>query len=71
MRARLERDLARGDLRVLSDIAFGRVHGPDSDQVERLCERGFLAKTRKGRARMTLKGWIAILLRKTVAKKRS
>jgi len=70
IRSRLERDLARGDLRALSDIAFGRVHGPDFDQVDRLCERGFLAKTRKGRARMTLKGWVAILLRHTIAKSR-
>jgi hypothetical protein len=69
MRSRLERDLARGDLRALSNIAFGRsFDGPDLDQVDRLCERGFLAKTRKARARMTLKGWIAILLRHTIAR---
>jgi hypothetical protein len=70
MRSRLERDLARGDLRALSNIAVGRsFDGPDLGQVERLCERGFLAMTRKGRSRMTLKGWIAILLRHTIARR--
>ena len=69
MRSRLERDLVRGDLRTLSNIAFGRsFDGSDLDQVDRLCERGFLAKTRKARARMTLKGWIAILLRPTIGR---
>ena len=70
MRSRLERDLARGDLRALSNIAVGRsFDGPDLGQVERLCEREFLAMTRKGRSRMTLKGWIAILLRHTIARR--
>ena len=68
-RSWVERDLCVGDLRALSDIASGRVD-PDFDQVDRLCERGFLAKTRKGRARMTLKGWVAIILRNTIAKSR-
>ena len=69
LRFRLERDLHRGDLRVLSHIASGRVDGPDFGQVDRLCERGFLAMTRKGRARTTLKGWIAILLQRTIARR--
>ena len=70
LRFRLERDLHRGDLRVLSHIASGRVDGPDFGQVDRLCERGFLAMTQKGRARLTLKGWIAVFLRRTIAKRK-
>ena len=60
-----ERDLKVGDLRVLSDVAFRRTLRPYFDPVERLCERGFLVKTTRAPrcCRMTLKGWIAVLLR--------
>ena len=68
LRSWVERDLQVGDLRVLSNFAFRRTH-PPSAVVDRLCERGFLAKTERGRTRMTLKGWIAVLLRQTVARK--
>ena len=60
-RSWVQRDLQRGDLRVLSDFAFFRNRYPPSIVVDRLCERGFVAKTRRGRARMTLNGWVAIL----------
>ena len=59
MRSRVERDLQRGDLTCLTNFAFFRNRRPGSIIVDRLCERGFLAKTARGRTRMTLKGWIA------------
>jgi hypothetical protein len=67
-RSWLERDLQRGDLSFLTDFAFFRNRHPPSIVVDRLSERGFLAKTERGSSRMTLKGWIAILLRRTSAK---
>ena len=70
MRSWVERDLHLGDLRALSNIASGRsFDGPDLDQVERLCKRGFLKTTARGTCRMTLSGWIATLLRYTFAKR--
>ena len=69
VRSRLERDLHVGDLRVLSDVAFGRTARPHFNPVERLCKRGFLVETNCGPCcRMTLKGWIAIFLRYTCAR---
>jgi hypothetical protein len=68
MRSSLERDLHVGDLRALNDFAFFRNERPPSAVVDRLCERGFLAKTERGRTRMTLKGWTAVVLRHTFAR---
>jgi hypothetical protein len=65
----MERDLQRGDLTFLTNFAFFRNGRPPSAVVDRLRERGFLAKTARGRSRMTLKGWIAVLLRKTFARR--
>jgi hypothetical protein len=67
-RSWLERDLQRGDLSFLTDFAFFRNRRPPSIVVDRLSDRGFLAKTERGSPRMTPKGWIAILLRRTSAK---
>jgi len=71
-RSWLERDLHLGDLRTLSEIAYGLTarpggHGP----VDRLCKRGFLMKTDRAPyfSRVTLKGWTAVLLRQTIARK--
>jgi hypothetical protein len=69
-RAWVERDLYVGDLRILSDIAFRRIAGPPFGSVERLCKRGLLMRTGRGPGRITLKGWIAILLRHTTARGR-
>ena len=69
MRSRLERDLRVGDLRALNDFAFFRNARPASAVVDRLCERGFLEKTERGRTRMTLKGWTAVVLRHTFARR--
>ena len=68
-RSWLERDLQRGDLSVLRDFALFRNRRPPSAVVDRLRERGFLAKTARGRNRMTLKGRLAILLRQTTARR--
>jgi hypothetical protein len=67
-RSWVERDLQRGDLRLLADFAFFRNNRLPSIVVDRLCERRFLAKSERGRSRMTLKGWIAILLRQSFAR---
>src|SRR5215831_20984973 len=68
-RSWVERDLQRGDLSFLRDFAFFRNRWPPSVVVDRLDERGFLARTERVRPRMTLKGWIAILLRHTFARR--
>jgi hypothetical protein len=68
-RSWVERDLLVGDLRVLSDIAFRKIAGPGFDQVQRLRKRGFLVKTARGRYRMTLMGWVAVLVRNTSARR--
>jgi hypothetical protein len=64
VRSGAERDLQVGDLRILGDVAFRRTLRPHFEPVERLCEREFLVKTNRAPrcCRMTLKGWIAILL---------
>ena len=68
-RSWVERNLCVGDLRALNNIAFGRsFDGPDLGQVERLCKRGFLKTTTRGTCRMTLTGWVVILLRNTSAR---
>jgi hypothetical protein len=70
-RSWVERDLCVGDLRALSNIASGRsFDGPDLDQVERLCKRGFLTTTARGTCRMTLTGWVVVLLRNTIARRK-
>jgi hypothetical protein len=67
----VERDLCVGDLRALSNIAFGRsFDGPHLDQVERLCKRGFLTTTARGTCRMTMTGWVAVLVRNTSARRK-
>ena len=67
-RSWVERDLRVGDLRALSNIAFHRSDGPAFDQVERLCKRGFLRMNVGRNSRMTLTGWVAVILRNTSAR---
>ena len=63
-RAWLTRELYRGDLSALSDVASRRnFDGPGRDQVGRLRKRGFLRETSWGQCRVTLKGWLALALR--------
>jgi hypothetical protein len=68
-RSWVEHELQVGDLSCLRDFAFFRNRRPPSAVVDRLCDRGFMAITNHGRRRMTLKGSVAILLRKTFARK--
>jgi hypothetical protein len=69
-RSWVERDLYVGDLRVLSDVAFRRTARPPSNAVDRLCKRGFLVGTTNGLCcRMGLKGWIAVFVRHTIARR--
>ena len=65
----VERDLYFGDLRALSDVASRRTVRPASAIVDRLGKRGFLKRTARGSPRVTLKGWIAVLLRHTSARR--
>jgi hypothetical protein len=62
VRSWVERDLQVGDLRILSNFALFRNACPPSAVVDRLCERGFLVKTARGRFHMSLRGWIAVFL---------
>ena len=68
-RSWVARELQPGDLSRLTDFALFRNRRPASVVVDRLCERGFMARTKRGRRRMILKGWMAIRLRKTLARK--
>jgi hypothetical protein len=68
-RAWVERDLYMGDLRALSGVAFRRNIRPPSIIVSRLEDRGFMGRTGRGSCRVTLKGWIAVLLRHTSARR--
>jgi hypothetical protein len=67
-RSWVERNLHVGDLRALTNVAFRRGDPPASTQIERLRERGFLAWTAKRTYRITLTGWVAVLLRNTSAR---
>jgi hypothetical protein len=68
-RSWVERELQPGDLSCLRDFAFFTDRRPPSTVVDRLCDREFMKVTSRGRRRMTLKGWMAILLRQTVARR--
>jgi hypothetical protein len=56
-----ELDLRPGDLSFLRDFAFFRNRYPPSAVVDRLCDHGLMAITARGRKRMTLKGWLAVV----------
>jgi hypothetical protein len=59
------RDLQRGDLTMLSELAKGTAWGmPDPDRIERLDRRGFLAKTADDRVAVTVKGHTALWVRR-------
>jgi hypothetical protein len=68
-RSWVERDLQGGDLSCLRDFALFRNRRPASAVIDRLCGRRFMAKTIGMRPRTTLKGWIAVLLRHTIARR--
>jgi hypothetical protein len=59
------RDLQRGDLTALSELAKGTNWGmPDLDRIERLDRRGFIAKIADDRVAVTLKGHAALWVRR-------
>ncbi len=62
------RDLYRGDLHALAAVARGGYFDVNLSQAKRLHARGFLAKSRVGEPRVTLKGRLVLLLRATIAK---
>lgn len=70
-RSWLERDLRHGDLSFLTDFALFKNRYPPSAVVDRLCERGFMVRPRPGRRRMTLRGWMAVVLRHTFVRAQS
>jgi hypothetical protein len=59
------KDLHRGDLSTLSELAKGTDWGmPDPDRIDRLDRRGFVAKTADDRVAVTLKDHTALWLRR-------
>jgi hypothetical protein len=68
LRTWLTKDLYRGDMHALQAIANGRSDNIDMGQLSRLRGRGFITKIFWGRARMTPKGALALLLRLTVVR---
>jgi hypothetical protein len=59
------KDLQRGDLTTLSELAKGTEWGiPPLDRIERLDRRGFLAKTANDKLAVTLKGHAALWVRR-------
>ena len=65
------RELHRGDLHALSDAARGRYYDLDMGQIDRLRGRGYLTNKLFGGLRVTIKGRLALLLRRTVARAKS
>lgn len=68
LRSWVTKDLYRGDMRALQHVARRRIGDIDIGQLSRLRKRGFITKIFWGRARVTPKGWLALLLRTTVAR---
>jgi hypothetical protein len=58
------KDLERGDLAKLAELAGGRLWGdPHPDRIERLNRRGFVVKNANDKLSVTLKGRIALWVR--------
>lgn len=68
LRAWVIKDLYRGDMSALLSIARGSHGHVDISQLSRLRSRGYITKIFWGRARLTPKGALALLLRHTVAR---
>jgi hypothetical protein len=63
----IRRDLKRGDLYALIEVASGvRPNGLNPDQARRLQARGMVHGFGNGNYRATLKGRLALLIRETV-----
>jgi hypothetical protein len=70
-RSWVTRDLYRGDLHALANLARGQVLDITFDQIGRLKDRGFLRMRRYGNCGVTFKGYAALILRTTVARDRA
>ncbi len=62
------RDLYRGDLHALADLVRGPAFEVTYDQIGRLKDRGFVRKNFFGTFSVTLKGYVALILKMTVAR---
>jgi len=63
----ITKDLKRGDLHALIDVASGlRPDGLRRDQASRLAARGMVRRYGAGAYRATLKGRVALFIRQTV-----
>jgi hypothetical protein len=59
------KELRRGDLGTLAELANGRGWGdPNPDRIERLSGRGFVAKKTNEKLAVTLKGRAALWVRR-------
>jgi hypothetical protein len=59
------KDLQRGDLSILSELAKGGAWGePNPARIERLDQRGFVAKKENDKLAVTLKGRAALWVRR-------
>jgi hypothetical protein len=59
------KELERGDLGTLSEVAKGRLLGsPNPDRIARLNRRGFVVKNSNDRLSVTLKGRVALWVRR-------
>jgi hypothetical protein len=59
------KELERGDLSTLSELAKGTAWGdPNPGRIERLNHRGFVAKKENQKLQVTLKGRLALWVRR-------
>jgi len=73
LRRWVTKDLYRGDLSALADLACGRIADVTYDQIGALKNRGFVRKNffRTHLYCVTVKGYVALLLRVTIARDRA
>jgi hypothetical protein len=64
----MTKNLHRGDLHALADVAGGKQFGLQRDRLVRLCRRGFAIENAWGGCRATLKGHYAAFLLRVRAK---
>lgn len=62
MRRWATRDLRAGDLTALRDVAKGRGN-PKDPRFNRLRNRGFVKESKTGTLRVTILGWLALLIK--------
>jgi hypothetical protein len=58
------KELERGDLSTLSELKKGTAWGTNPGRIERLNRRGFIAKKENEKLRVTLKGRLALWVRR-------